>query len=135
MLNFPIANGTWMSTGVRVASLAKYRSAVTSDVGPLIVAISFFAAFVYFVNLRWGFKSPVLKYVSCLLNRFKNANHLYAMNVSLLLLLISILPAGAFFKYAYESEIRLFIKHAQYSVTTALAVPSKDHCESTTRGK
>ncbi len=87
----------------------------------LIVAISFFAAFVYFVNLRWGFKSPVLKYVSRLLNRFKNANHLYAMNVSLLLLLISILPAGAFFKYAYESEIRLFIKHAQYSVTTALA--------------
>jgi hypothetical protein len=59
--------------------------------------------------------------VSCLLNRFRDANHLYAMNVSLLLLLISILPAGAFFKYAYESEIRLFIKHAQYSVTTALA--------------
>jgi ABC-type multidrug transport system fused ATPase/permease subunit len=87
----------------------------------LIVAISFFAAFVYFVNLRWGFKSPVLKYVSRLLNRFKAANHLYALNVSLLLLLISILPAGAFFKYAYESEIRLFIKHAQYSVTTALA--------------
>lgn len=87
----------------------------------LIVAISFVAAFVYFVNLRWGFKSPVLKYVSCLLNRFKDTNHLYAMNVSLLLLLISILPAGAFFKYAYEAEIRLFIKHAQYSVTTALA--------------
>jgi ABC-type multidrug transport system fused ATPase/permease subunit len=87
----------------------------------LIVAISFCAAFVYFVNLRWGFKSPVLKCVSGLLNRFKDANHLYALNVSLLLLLISILPAGAFFKYAYESEIRLFIKHAQYSVTTALA--------------
>jgi len=87
----------------------------------LIVAISFFAAFVYFVNLRWGFKSPVLKYVSGLLNRFKDVSQLYAMNVSLLLLLISILPAGAFFKYAYESEIRLFIKHAQYSVTTALA--------------
>jgi ABC-type multidrug transport system fused ATPase/permease subunit len=87
----------------------------------LIVAISFFAAFVYFVNLRWGFKSPFLKYVSGLLNRFKDTNQLYAMNVSLLLLLISILPAGAFFKYAYESEIRLFIKHAQYSVTTALA--------------
>jgi len=87
----------------------------------LIVAISFFAAFVYFMNLRWGFKSPVLKCVSGLLDRFKDANHLYAMNVSLLLLLISILPAGAFFKYAYESEIRLFIKHAQYSVTTALA--------------
>jgi len=86
----------------------------------LTVAISFFAAFVYFVNLRWGFKSPVLKVVSGLLNRFKDANHLYVMNVSLLLLLISILPAGAFFKYAYESEIRLFIKHAQYSVTTAL---------------
>lgn len=87
----------------------------------LIVAISFFAAFIYFVNLRWGFKSPVLKYFSSLLNRFKDTSQLYAMNVSLLLLLISILPAGAFFKYAYESEIRLFIKHAQYSVTTALA--------------
>ena len=86
----------------------------------LIVAISFLGAFVYFVNLRWGFKSPFLKYVSGLLNRFKDVNQLYAMNVSLLLLLISILPAGAFFKYAYESEIRLFVKHAQYSVTTAL---------------
>ena len=87
----------------------------------LIVAISFFAAFLYFVNLRWGFKSPFLKHVSSLLNRFTRYDHLYVLNVSLLLLLISILPAGAFFKYAYESQIRLFIKHAQYSVATALA--------------
>ena len=87
----------------------------------LIVAISFFAAFLYFVNLRWGFKSPFLKYISGMFNGFQRYDQLYVLNVSLLLLLISILPAGAFFKYAYESEIRLFIKHAQFSFATALA--------------
>ena len=86
----------------------------------LVVAISFFAAFLYFINLRWGVNSPFLRHISGMLNRFKRFDQLYVMNVSLLLLLIAILPAGAFFKYAYESEILLFIKHAQYSVATAL---------------
>ncbi len=84
----------------------------------LIAGIGLFSGFAYFVNLRWGSKVP---YVSNLLNRFKRYDRVYVLNVSLLLFLVAILPAGAFFKYAYESQINLFIKHAQYSLAIALA--------------
>jgi Cache domain len=103
----------------------------------VIAAIGFFSGFAYFVNLRWGYKlveyaltllnrfkrprSRFFKYASTLLNQFKRHDRAYVLNVSLLLLLTSILPAGAFFKYAYESEIKLFIKHAQFSLATKLA--------------
>lgn len=87
----------------------------------LIAGIGLFAGFVYFVNLRWGSKSPCLKYISSLLQWFKRYNRLYVVNATLLLLLVAILPAGSFFKYAYESQAELFIKHAQYSLATALA--------------
>ena len=85
------------------------------------VAIGLFAGLAYFMNLRWGLNSPFLKYFSSLLKHFKRHNRLYVVNASLILLLVSILPAAAFFKYAYESQITLFIKHAQYSMATALA--------------
>lgn len=52
---------------------------------------------------------------------FKRYDTLYVLSMSLLVLLISILPTGAFFKYQYESQIKLFIKHAQYTMATALA--------------
>ena len=85
-------------------------------------AIGFFTGVVYFVNLRWGFRSPFLKYGSSLLKRLKRYDRLYVLNVSFPSFdLVAILPAGAFFKYAYESQIRLFIKHAQFSIATALA--------------
>jgi Cache domain len=87
----------------------------------VIAGIGFFSGFAYFVNLRWGFSSPFLKYASSLLNRYKRHDRAYVLNVMLLLLLTSILPAGAFLKYAYESEIKLFIKHAQFSLATTLA--------------
>lgn len=44
----------------------------------------------------------------------------YALNLMLLVLLITIVPMGAFFKYQYESQARLFIQHAQFSMATAL---------------
>jgi Cache domain len=87
----------------------------------VIAWIGFFSGFAYFVNLRWGFRSPFLSFASSLLNRYKRHDRAYVLNVMFLLLLTSILPAGAFFKYAYESEIKLFIKHAQFSFATALA--------------
>jgi hypothetical protein len=87
----------------------------------VIAGIAFLSAALYFINLGWGSKSPFLKYTSNFLDRAKRYDRLYVLNVTLLLLLISILPAGAFFKYAYESEITLFIKHAQFSLATALA--------------
>jgi hypothetical protein len=87
----------------------------------LTAGIGLFSGFAYFVNLRWGLKSPLLKRATSLLNNFTRYNRLYVVNASLLLLLVAILPAGSFFKYAYESQITLFVKHAQYSVATALA--------------
>lgn len=87
----------------------------------LTAAIGLFTGFAYFVNLRWGSQSPFLEYASALLKHFKRHNRLYVVNASLLLVLVAILPAASFFKYAYESQITLFIKHAQYSIATALA--------------
>lgn len=87
----------------------------------LTAAIGLFTGFAYFVNLRWGLRSPFLKPASALLKHFKRHNRLYVVNASLLLLLVAVLPAASFFKYAYESQITLFIKHAQYSIATALA--------------
>src|SRR6185369_1962536 len=87
----------------------------------LTAGIGLFTGFAYFANLRWGLKSPFLKYASALLKHFKRHNRLYVVNASLLLLLVAILPAASFFKYAYESQITVFIKHAQYSIATSLA--------------
>jgi hypothetical protein len=87
----------------------------------LTATVGLFTGFAYFANLRWGFKSPFLKYASALLKHFKRYNRLYVVNASLLLLLVAILPAASFFKYAYESQITVFIKHAQYSIATSLA--------------
>ena len=87
----------------------------------ITATVGLFTGFVYFVNLRWGLQSPFLKPASALLKHFKRHNRLYVVNASLLLLLVAILPAASFFKYAYESQITLFIKHAQYSIATALA--------------
>jgi hypothetical protein len=48
----------------------------------------------------------------------------YSLNIMLLVLLIAIVPMGAFFKYEYESQIKLFIKHVQFS--TAAAIQKRD---------
>jgi hypothetical protein len=87
----------------------------------LTAAIGLFTGFAYFANLRWGLKSPFLEYASALLKYLKRHNRLYVVNASLLLLLVAILPAASFFKYVYESQITLFVKHAQYSIATSLA--------------
>jgi hypothetical protein len=87
----------------------------------LAAGIGLVSGFAYFVNFRWGLRSPFLKYFSRLTDRIKRYDRAYVLNATLLLLLVAILPAGAFFKYAYESQIELFIKHAQYSIATALA--------------
>ena len=85
----------------------------------LIAGIGLFTGVVYFANLRWGSSLPFLKDGSSL---FKwRYNRLYVVNAALLLVLVAILPAGAFFKYAYESQAELFIKHAQFSLARALA--------------
>jgi len=45
---------------------------------------------------------------------------IYTLNLTFLLLLIAILPAAAFFKYAYESEVKAFIKHGQFTFAAEL---------------
>ncbi len=45
----------------------------------------------------------------------------YFLNLFLLFLLVAVIPAAAFFKFAYESEIALFIKHGQITLARGLA--------------
>ena len=84
----------------------------------LIAGIALLGAFAFFMHLRFGpqlWPQPSTNARS----RFKY-DRIYALNASLLLLLIAILPNAAFFKYEYESEITLLIKHAQFTMATAL---------------
>jgi hypothetical protein len=82
------------------------------------------SAFTFFMTLRFGnsqywpgFVKKVFHYPAILAHH----HSLFVLNVTFLLLVIAILPAAAFFKYAYETEIKLFIKQAQFTVVEALA--------------
>jgi hypothetical protein len=88
-----------------------------------IAGIGLLSALVFFLNLRFGDKGLWPRRLGAYLRdkwlgRFDVA---YVMNLAFLLLLISILPATAFFKYAYESEMKVFIKHGQFTFASELA--------------
>ena len=88
----------------------------------LIAGIGLLGAFAFFINLRFGPQLWPERFTNVAVptrSRFKY-DWIYALNASLLLLLIAILPNAAFFKYEYESEITLLIKHAQFTIATAL---------------
>ncbi len=88
----------------------------------LIAGIGLLGAFAVFMNLRFGpqlWPERFTNVVATAPSRFKY-DWIYALNASLLLLLIAILPNAAFFKYEYESEITLLIKHSQFTMATAL---------------
>lgn len=51
---------------------------------------------------------------------FWRYDRVYALNLTLFVLLIAILPMGAFFKYEYDTQVRFFVKHAQFSMATAV---------------
>ena len=51
---------------------------------------------------------------------YRRYDWIYALNQMLLVVLLAIVPMGAFFKYEYETQITLFIKHAQFSMATAI---------------
>ncbi|HET8783968.1 MAG TPA: hypothetical protein VFM63_16260, partial [Pyrinomonadaceae bacterium] len=95
-------------------------------------ALAWFAALVFFLSLRYGpwrlslkrtpqSTTPVPPELEPEPSRFRRYDRIYALNLMLLVLLLAIVPMGAFFKYEYESQIKLFIKHAQFSMATALA--------------
>ena len=84
----------------------------------LIAGIALLGACAFFMNLRIGPRYWPASFES-VPSRFRY-DWIYTLNASLLLLLIAILPNAAFFKYEYESEITLLVKHAQFTMATAL---------------
>ncbi len=92
--------------------------------------ISFTGICLFFLNLRFGrygrawrgFKESGLwgKTYSAR-KRLYRYDLGYVINIVLLFLLVAIIPAAAFFKFAYESEMKLFVKHGQITVAKGLA--------------
>ena len=85
----------------------------------LIAGAGLLGALAFFLHMRFGPQSST-NVAAPARSRFKY-DWIYTLNASLLLLLIAILPNAAFFKYEYESEITLLIKHAQFTMATALS--------------
>jgi len=89
----------------------------------LVAGIALLGALAFFMNLRFGprlWPARSTTVVESARSTFKY-DRIYTLNATLLLLLIAILPNAAFFKYEYESETSLLIKHAQFTMATALA--------------
>ena len=89
----------------------------------LISGIALLGALAFFLILRFG-PQPLAQAPNAAVTPARSRSacyRIYALNATLLLLLIAILPNAAFFKYEYESEIQLLIKHAQFTMATALA--------------
>jgi hypothetical protein len=88
----------------------------------VIAGIGLLSAFIFFLNLRFGIDNLwphcLSEYIGTTwLGRYEVA---YVMNLAFLLLLIAVLPAAAFFKYAFESEMNAFIKHGQFTFASEL---------------
>jgi hypothetical protein len=89
----------------------------------VVAAIGLLSALVFFLNLRFGGRGfRPRRWRSYLPAKwFARYDVAYVVNLTFLLLLISVLPAVAFFKYAYELEMKAFIKHGQYTFASELA--------------
>jgi len=97
----------------------------------LTTLISFIAIVVFFIHLRSGLdnwmlalKSKAEKYnvwsrgVEYLFpERYRVA---YVLNLGMLLVVVAILPSATYFKFAFESEMELFIKHGQFTLASGL---------------
>ena len=92
--------------------------------------ISFVGLYLFFLNLRFGKYGRAWRGLkeSGLWGRTYSARKMfyrydlgYVLNIVLLFLLIAIIPAAAFFKFAYEVEMKLFVKHGQITVAKGLA--------------
>jgi hypothetical protein len=106
------------------------RSRSSARVAILTCLISFLGIVFYLINLRLNFRTHVgetikefrlWKKTSRLRSRVDRYDLAYALNLSFLLLLISIMPSIAIFKFAYESEMELFIKYGQLTMANGLA--------------
>jgi hypothetical protein len=106
-----------LSVALAIRLHGQYLVWVSALIG-LVSALAFFAI-LFLGNTRFwpGFLQKIFHYPA------KLANHhlLFVLNVTFLLVVIAILPAAAFFKYAYETQMKLFIKQAQFTFVDALA--------------
>ena len=90
----------------------------------IVAVISFLAILVFFVHLWRSLCGLLAAFFRTLLNKsnwFWRYDVAYVLNLSALLLLVAILPTVALFKFAFVSEMELFIKHGQFTLASALA--------------
>jgi hypothetical protein len=109
LLGFSIASG-FLTFYLEGRSLL----AVTSGFGLL-------SGLLFFLSLRFG-KSVWPRRLSVFLGAHWLGRYdvAYVMDLTFLLLLMAILPATAFFRYAYQSEMKAFIKHGQFTFAEEL---------------
>jgi len=89
----------------------------------VIAIIGLLSVLTFFLLLRFGTTTGkwASRWSVAPVNWLGRYDMAYALNLTFLLLLIAILPAAAFFKYAYESEMKAFIKHGQFTFASELA--------------
>jgi hypothetical protein len=88
----------------------------------VIAGFGLLSGLLFFLSIRFG-KSVWPRRLSVYLGarwlgRYDVA---YVLDLAFLLLLMAILPAAAFFRYAYQSEMKAFIKHGQFTFAEELA--------------
>ncbi|HJX93239.1 MAG TPA: cache domain-containing protein, partial [Pyrinomonadaceae bacterium] len=97
---------------------------------------SFIAIFVFFIHLSRGLRMWLLRLCHKLSKnskRFREQKYVwhrrfklaYVLNLGMLLVVVAILPAAAYFRFAFDSEMELFIKHGQFTLESGLAERSR----------
>jgi hypothetical protein len=111
-----------------VAVIAYVRGGPWSVI--VVSLISFAGVCFYFLNLRFGRYGRAWRGLkeSGLWGKTYSARKVfyrhdlgYVLNIVILFLLVAIIPAATFFKFAYESEIGLFVKQGQITAAKGLA--------------
>lgn len=89
------------------------------------ILISFLAIFIFFLHLRRNLGGLLARIFTVLpgdsAKKLWRYDIAYSLNLAILLLVVAILPAIAFYKFAFEAEMGLFIKHGQFTLASALA--------------
>jgi hypothetical protein len=95
----------------------------------VVSTISFLGTCFFFLNLRFGKygrpwsglnESELWEKTAGVRRSLYVYDLAYVLNIIFLFLLVAIIPAAAFFKFAYESEITLFVKHGQITLARGL---------------
>lgn len=95
-----------------------------------VSTISFLGTCFFFLNLRFGKygrpwrglkESELWEKTAGVRRSLYRYDLAYVLNIVFLFLLVAIIPAAAFFKFAYEWETTLFVKHGQITLARGLA--------------